>query len=490
MKQYFVNPRANKAAIILASMAPDMVEDIVELCLDRGRRVINDVSDPDGPPKPLAIFSRGYMADSDFPEVYIGYSTVQLASLRTLTSDFDFYEKTLMQAFSIPKTMATAMAKTIETYDILGGLPDSDKRAWYTKIGQRVQEEIRRSSNWVASVLQTGLENDQDQKWDVDYLFELRNLGKGVNELQSRARLMTGQAAIQLNTGLLGNQGMGDIESGDPDFDATVAIGDAFAPLMGEPMPPSIFGGLKQAAFIGRAASVANAQNLLTSAGLSQNKAKVQGPTNPVLRNAFEKIANAKPGKLALLAGGAAFAPFAVKAASSLIKSSRAARQNGDVEDQLREDFGDVFADALANGDVESLVEHIGDLSGPLETTGDPHLDQAIIGDVLGEIVEEGGDPEDSSEIGGLIKRMRINAAIRKGTRRKKKSIKRTAKRRAGIKQNQRLVDARNFRDNASNDDFENDFNQDPTYEDAGTSEVPVDDGQYEQVDFDSIGNN
>jgi hypothetical protein len=487
MKQFFVNPRSNKAAIILASMAPDMVEDIVELVMDRGRRLVNDVSDPDGPPKPLAIFSRGYMADSDFPEVYVGYSTVQLASLRTLTSDFDFYEKTLMQAFSLPKPMATAMAKTIETYDVLGGLPENDKRAWYTKIGQRVQEEIRRSANWAASVLQTGLENDQDQKWDVDYLFELRNLGKGVNELQSRARLMTGQAAIQVNTNLLGNQGMGDIESGDPDFDSTVAIGDTFAPLMGEPVPPSIFGGLRQAAFIGRAASVANAQRLLSHAGLSQDKTKAQGPTNPVLRNAFDKIVNAKPGKLALLAGGAAFAPFAVKAASSLIKANRAAKQNGDVEDQIREDFGDVFADALANGDVESLIEHIGDLAGPIESTGDPNLDQAIIGDVLGEIVEEGGDPEDSSEIGGLIKRMRINAAIRKGTRRKGRSNRRTGKRRSHIAENDRLIAAREFRDSAGNDPYEEENSQSTEYEDAGTNSNPVNDGQYETVDFSNI---
>lgn len=463
MKNYFPNnPKLNKAATILATMSPDMVEDIVQLVQLRGRAVITDVAADinQSGPRPLAIFSRNYITDEDFSHVFLGFNTVNLASMRTLSSDMDFYERTLMNAFSLPRQIATPIAKTIETYDVLGGVSADDKRAWYTKMSQRIQETIRQSANWATSVLQIPFENDQDQAFDIDYLYELKLLGKAVDDLASRSRLMTAQAAIAQGMGLYkaGDGETGDVD-GDPSFEAEAYIGDVFAPLMGAPMPSSIFGGLAGVAKMGRTSSQARAQRVISDAGLSNCSKESKSVKNPALRKAIDKIANIKPGKLALMAGGLGFAPFAIKAIRSIIANNKSSKQTGDVTNDLSEVFGDVFGNAWEIGDVATVLSEIDSLSGDIETTGDAELDELIIGDVLAEL-EESGDAEmyGDAEIGGIFKRMRINAAMRRGKRRRRRSVRKVAKQRRKDGENNRLVRARRFaseQDMQFNDNFD-----------------------------------
>lgn len=465
MKIYYPNnTRFNKAAMILAIMSDDMVEDIADLILSRGRAVIADVSSPnEGSPKPLAVFSRSYIADEDFGYTFTGFATVVLASMRTLKSDFDFYESTLMNAFSLPRQIASPMAKNIETYDVLGGMAAEDKRSWATKMSQTIQEEIRQGSNWVANVLQVPFENDQDQRFDIDYLYELKLLGQGVDNLASRSRLMTGQAAIAQGQGLfrIGDGESGDVEGGDPHFEAETYIGDVFQPLMGSPLPHSIFGGLRGIAAFGRTASRARAHKVLQAAGLStpgrrghsadsHQGGHHQSIKAPLLRKAIDKITHMKPGKLAMLAGGIGFAPLAIKAIAGLIKNHKGAQQTGDVSERLADHFGHDVAGAWETGDVVSLLEHLAQLTGDpdqgFETTGDPDLDEAIIGDVLNEIEQEGDIYESGDvEIGGLFKRWRINAAIRRGKRRHRRSFRRAAKQRRKDEEQRQLERAKDY---------------------------------------------
>ena len=146
MKKYFSDSRKNKAALILASMAPDMVEDITALVLSRGHNLLNDLAGADGPPRPLAIFSRTFINDEDFESTFLGFSTVVLSQLRTVGSDNDFYQETLKNAFGLPPQMAQALAKKVETYDALGGAPDADTRSYLAKIQEGLAEKIGRAS--------------------------------------------------------------------------------------------------------------------------------------------------------------------------------------------------------------------------------------------------------------------------------------------------------------------------------------------------------
>lgn len=483
MKSYYSNSRHDKAAFILASYAPDTIEDIVSLVLARGSAIVNDLAGADGPPRPNAIFSRRYINDMDFKAMYTGALTVQLANLRTVQNDHDFYQTALVDAFGIPSTMAAALAKKIETYDILGGLPENDKRAWYSKLSDRIQETIRQSANWVPSVLQLGIENDQDQKYDIDRLYEFKLLGEAVDDLNSRARLMTAQSAIAQTMGLFrtavtAKEESGDIEAGDVDLGYQEIIGDAFRPLMGGPIPTNLFGGFGSLANIGKAASTAQAQAVVEDAGLSKSPAKKDVVKNPALRRALDKALNMNPGKLALLAGGVAFAPAAVKAIKTLVQGAKGAKAMGDILGDVADKFGEEVAGAMAIGDVMGVLEGIDALGGDIETTGDPLLDEAIIGDVLDEIEVEGGDIEAGDvEIGGLFKRARINAAIRKGNRRQRRANKKAAKIQRKNYESDRLIRARRFANEAGMDP--NDF--------GGTSNFNDDQGS-EGTNFDDSG--
>lgn len=451
MKTFSANTRHNKAAMLLASMSADMVEDIVDLVQLRGRQLIALTDEADGPPKPLAVLSRSFIDDADFPYVYTGLLTTILASMRTLQSDNDFYQSTLMKAFSLPREIAEPIAKQIETYDILGGVKEADKRAWYTKASQAIQEQIRKSVNWGAGLLNSDWENDQDQQYDIDYLYELRLFGEQVDKLNSRARLMRSQAAISSGLKLFmpADSESGDV-FGDSEDDAELAVGDAIAPLVGSPLPLSVMGGFSSLARMGKAASTARFQTVLAKAGHSQHSShKHNGVKHPKVRRAVDKILQAKPGKLALAAGAVGFAPFAIKAIASVVKKMKVGQAMGDVTDNVTDLYGDVAGHHFKAGNIGAFLAELLGAAGPLETTGDPAMDELIIGDVSQDIAEdEAGDPDSiygDAEIGGLLKRIRTNMAIRRGNRRQRRAATKTGNQNRRNSETYALQQAKDF---------------------------------------------
>lgn len=422
-KLYPSNSRHNKAALVLSSMSDDMISDIIDLVQTRGRGIIAEISsNRERGLSPLAIFSRSLMTDDDFEMVWVGFNTLQIASMRSLKSDFDFYESTLKNAFGLPSEMASALAKTIETYDIIGVTsPGQPAPAWYTNLGAQIAEKVRQISNWSMDVLHLPFENDQDQRYDIDFLYELRLLGKAVDELNSRARLMNAQASISAGMGLFKPSESGDIE-GDPLYAPTL-IGDTFSPLLLSALPKAIYGHFDNVARMGRLASTAKAKVLSAVAGVpGKNPASLSNVgVDPTIGQALSSAMN---GDYSGLTG------FILKSPpdkiASLMSSFKRSLLGGDVMGDITSGIGDLYGDTVAQaweaGDVQGVISAIGDLAAADYTTGDPELDEMIVGDVLQSLSETGdldyGDPE----IGGLIKRARINAALRRGRRIKKRT--------------------------------------------------------------------
>jgi len=119
-------PDLDRAALVLATMSPDMVSDIVRLVNLQGASLSTTLFNPNGIASSqvanrfLGILSKEYISDEDFGNVWAGLSTVFLASIRNPEMGNDNYQKVLETAFSLPSKIAEPIAKKIETYDILG----------------------------------------------------------------------------------------------------------------------------------------------------------------------------------------------------------------------------------------------------------------------------------------------------------------------------------------------------------------------------------
>jgi hypothetical protein len=437
----------NKAAMILASMSPDMVEDIISLVNQRGRALIADLNIVDGPPRPLAIMSRSFIADEDFPEVFVGMCTVMLGAFRTLKHDAEFYKSTLKDAFSMPDSMAQSMADKIETHDIVGGSDAArESMGWWHKLVINTEEGIRRVANWIPSVLQLPLYNDQDQEYDIDFLYELKNLGVAVNELNSRARLIRGQAAAAYAMGLFkGDKTMykGLLGGGDPSLDPTTAAELHFMqtaePLMGDTMPAKMYGGL--ANFVTKAKEFAAhaLAGLASSAGHGDNPSG----NDPVMANAIDNIRQGGQGPSSIAKATQSGIPV-----DDIVNFIMRYQQGGDNQ-QMGDAYGDVHdsygqdvADAWHEGDLPGVMTHIARINQePLATTGDPELDEELVGDVMSETDNADTDPE----IGGLFKKARARHQLKKGLRKQRKRLKHQAKQKKKSQTNQDLINARSF---------------------------------------------
>lgn len=454
MKQYFPsNPRHNKAAMILASMSPDMVRDIVNLVNFRGTALVADVSSDEGTTRPYAIFSRDYVPDEDFPQVFMGMTTIFTASMKKLTEDFDFYEQVLKDAFYLPSSMASAIAKNIETRDIIGGSKEAvDSMGWFSKAGARLMELTREAVNYAPSVLQLPWENDQTQKYDIDFLYEVKLLGQAVDQLNSRANLMKGQAKAAGQLGIFNPNSKiyGDVEDnfvGDPVDAYELQFLSALKPEMGFPIPLAIFGGLKKLFQGGKDGNRSKIGQLMEKAGLIKSKA----PVDPHAQEAAQRILSNNPSPVGAImsAGDAKSAIAQVIDTLQRVNSSTAL---GDVLHQVADDYGDAAAEAWQNGNVPALMHNVIQQAGDtLATTGDPDLDEAIIGDVIGDIDAEMGDAEGAfdAEMGGLFKRARINRKIRQGNRRSRRNAKREAKQNRKNKEQAELLAAQDYAQDA-----------------------------------------
>lgn len=418
MKKYFSNPAHDKAAHILATMAPDTVTDIISLVSQRGVNLLSDLSGDDGPPKALGFISRDFISDSDFPEVFSGLMLMYMAAYRQ-PSDNDFYEKILTQGCYVPEKMAAAIAKTIETWDPISTKVNGEKVGVVRRTWLQAQEKVRQVVNWFPALFGSTWENDQNQDFDTDRLYELKLLGRAVEDLASRSRLITSQERIRLALNIAPT---GDVAA-DPVDQAEIELIADMKPLVGAPVPAQMFG--KLAKFVKDIMEVhkGTIAGHLQDAGVSN---KSGDSVDPHKAEALQRLTSGNASSvLPICESGGSRA-----AMGDAVESARNRTGSGFSSSALAvisEHYGDEIADDIANGNLGAAFSKVVELGSENVTTGDPELDAAIAADELSESGDVFED-EVSPEIGGVLTRARINKKIKQGRRQARKNAKKKAK--------------------------------------------------------------
>jgi hypothetical protein len=243
---------------------------------------------------------------------------------------------------------------------------------------------------------------------------------------------------------------MGDVYGdvyGDLNQKAQVRLHDTMKPLMGSPLPLSLFGGLAKLFKFGDSTSKAKLANMVTSAGAVPNATGRMSATDPAMANAVQSVVAGAPTEVSHI-DGPNISLADMGSLLSLLTSSQNSGENGDSYAKVRNEYGDVIADQWRSGNVPGMMHDVLSLAGePIPTTGDSELDSAIVGDVLDDESFSYGDPEKdiNAEMGGLFTRAKINHAIKKGNRRKRKNKKREAKQQRKADLDQSLLDAKQY---------------------------------------------
>lgn len=422
------NKRLDKALLILSAMSPDMVDDIFQLFSSRGRGVIAEISADarnSEVPQFLGIFSDAYIGAADFKDVWIGFGTVVLGEMRKPDFSNDRWENYVKSAYSLPSSMAAAVAKRVETSDILSSVKD-DAALWET-IANKLANAARQAMNWSASVLQLPYEIDANQKYDVDFLYELSLFGKAIRELNERARLMNAQAKIAV--------GMNSMMTGDPGTDpqdaADMYVGDVMGRVSTRVLPASVMGGMGPLASLGRSATAAEAVQIVRDSGYNvsgPNTVTSGRPRNSFVKKAVDKILNLSPGKSIAIGASLGLLPNAVSLVSDLIKNRQKGDPDlyGDIAADIGDMYGDTIADCWAQGDIDGIAKAVLQDAHNTVTTGDPDLDAALDAEAFGDIEDDLSDLD--PEVGGLFTRFRTNNMRRRAARRRRKATKRGAR--------------------------------------------------------------
>jgi hypothetical protein len=272
-------------------------------------------------------------------------------------------------------------------------------------------------------------------------------LGLAVDDLMARARLMKGQASIAATLGVFKSSGYGDIY-GDPIDIAEIKLHDTIKPLMGVPLPLMLFGGLQKLFKMGKATSEAKLNSAITQAGASQKPSDRGRIQDPAMKAAVDKVLSEDASLVSRLNDHGVSRDQLI----ACLEATKSAQENGeagDAYDHVFEQYGDVVANNWKKGNVPALMASVLDQAGENVTTGDPELDEAIITDVLNENDALMGDVEKDldHEMGGLFTKSKINRAIKRGNRKKRKKTRQMAKQTRRDKKNNALVAARNYAD-------------------------------------------
>jgi hypothetical protein len=484
---YYQDKRDERAALVLSRYSPDVVEDIMRLCQRKGGSLLGTIYTQDGAGgnttlRPYAILSDAYVDEDSFSSILLALDMIVIAEIRKPNFSNDRYQAILQNAFGLPRQLAEPIAKRIETFDVLGGA-NPEGRALMTKVADRLKETARRVANYAAGLLQLPWEIDQNQKYDIDFLYEMKLLGDAAKEFNVRAKLMTSQAAINSNLGLLQ---AGDLY-GDPEDSMAGEIGDIMGRASLRNLPMSMFGSMFPTMQLGASATQAQASEVLNQAGVTAENGKVAqvAPKNPMIAKIFKGIATANPA-VALLAG------LTTGAGGMLLKNAIANARNknqgatGDIDSEVYGEIGDIMGDDVAqawmSGDIDTVAEAFGDLLSDDDTTGDPELDSHI----EDEIRHQYGDIDNARfgpEIGGLFTRFRTNMAKRRGAGRRRRSIKKTARQRRKNTEAQAFANARASMSNDLDDpnmSFQQGFDDPPPMQQMDADYEP---GDYEQSD-------
>lgn len=409
------NEQAERALLILATFSPDMIEGVATLFSMRSPAQVREMvgriaSDGSGRASPNAVFSVQFMPTfDDFYYCLMGLNAIMLNTFKGLKMGNDDYQKILETAYALPSPIADELAKKIDSFDDFSDAARNAKAAWYQKIWPATKEYSRRVSNWGAGMLNLPYEIDQRQDYDIDFLYEIKSLGKVVEDLNGRLRLMGSQARLIASMSLSWAQrATGDIETGDPM--AAAALAHQLHPVAGVGLPKMLYGGQRHIAELGNRQAFANAQalyNLRADQGAVGDMADegdifsdgAYGDTIP-LGAAIQMIARRE-------------GPF--RSVIEQILDNQQKQQNTQaIGDAVRYCVGDLAADAMESGDIETFMGELLDTA-ETDTSGDVAEDEQIMGDVA----EESGP-----EVGGLFMKWRTKRKMRKAKRRKKRAMK------------------------------------------------------------------
>jgi hypothetical protein len=420
------NPDWNDAAVILDMLSEDQIRKIESLLHARGLGVINDIKRSDRSRtslSPLSILDTKYVPSKDLEKVALGLSTVLLHYIRKPSIGISQYQEILQNAFSLPGEMAQRLAKRIETEDILGGTytdPSGQQLPWYKSFYLSVIEYSKRIINKIPELLSFNFRLDETQSYDLDLLYELKLLGEVVDELNSRTKLMVGQA--------LANSTLGLFQMGDPnDVDSAYeAVGDAMRIAGTRRVPSTLFGSAKGLAILA-------SRNQYNAAQSLKDALSKQTKGTPILASAVRSAVSAPGvGILSSLVPGGKLISALTR--MGLIKTNDPTGDASDAQaiQAVADLYGDAVADAYAKGDLDETLRALNDEAISDVSTGDPDLDKSIEDAVDKAMANEFGEAIDPEQ-GGIfswIRRARINAAKRRYARKFRRKMRRDARER------------------------------------------------------------
>lgn len=435
-----------KIAVLLSMMAPDVVQDIATYMNKNGGSAgtISMLFDSNGRSQtlqPLAIFSSKYITPAMAPRFLMGWSLLALGAMkqerRTLIAvqngSFDKWEHAFASTFALPGDLAKAIALKVDTTDALNpsGDPKNDS------VGAKMKEKLRKIVNVLGSPF--GLEMDQNQQFDSDFIYECALAGEQVVLMNQRASAISGQARwLKDGSGSM-------IGGGDPASD--VAFGDSSYEL-GD--LENLYSHVTQ----GDITSFLGPWGAIIGKGVSA-LAKLISNRNANPDSQTSKLMTGSP----VVTNGAVNVPNVY----------------GDIADE----YGDAYADAWLHGDIDAMVKLADYQTG--DVTGE---DEAIYGGDLYE--SEYGEPY----IGDLAGRMRIKRLRRKLRRTRRRTAGRKGKQAASDAQDAEIARlesqiARAESDNVQSDQtdhFAQDQNQGQQGNDGGSySQSSADEGGFEQ---------
>jgi hypothetical protein len=413
----------------LALFDEQTLRDIIDLVGYRGSALVGDIHRtpaPTDPPRILGILSPEYISYQDQGDVLIGLATIIAASLKKPAKSRDDYKLILSEAYDIPQVMAAYYADKIETFDKIEATYKEDA-SLATKALAQWNAFKDRVDNWAANIvnsanklLGTGFYWDADQDRDVDFLFELSQLGSAVRELELRRRLISGQAQISANLSVLQ---IGDIGEGEDDQEAFLA-GDIMRRMTSQKLPSKVMGRFSSISTEAKKRLVGDICRLAEVGDPDELK-------EPEVRaRLIDKIARFLKRK-----------PFLLGALGGVIPGLGVAKAlTGDPNEGLLDEvygdvashYGEKIADAMLAGDIDTIVAEGMNLAlDPDEYPGDDQPE--LFGDVDQELIPEAG---------GLFTRFRNRAAAKAAARRAGRtgrSMSRTESRIANKNQRQRM---------------------------------------------------
>jgi len=373
--------------------------------------------------RPLAAFSSEYVNDDYLKDVLTGFSAMVIARFRKPAADDDAYNKILKDCFGLPDELSSVLAQKIETYDVIGGGKDLE---WYNSWIANISEGVRRLANWIPSVLHIPISNSQDQTYDIDFLYEMRNLGKVIDDLNARASLMSSQAMI---VGQLGMFQTGDAY-GDIEDAGDAELGDLVRLSRLRSMPANVVGNTGGIMNLGKAATKAKAEHVADGIGMvkhGRHAGKIgRQAKHPGMKKALDKVLSGNPATAFLLAAltgaGAGLLPGIISKIKGMRHQGDA--DMGDAYSTVKTMLGDDAATAWMAGDVDGLAKEFASLAADDHSTGDPDLDAAIEAD-MGDVEHEG---DMTPEAGGLFHRIRVNVNRKMAGNRSRRQFKKGQK--------------------------------------------------------------